>query len=101
MEVAPPADADADGEWRTALIDRFASVRAFVALLCETIEFGATAQTAGVLAAMTDLPRLLDARATTTVPAGYLSMPGASPRTCPAGWWRRLVFKPDRPPRHG
>jgi hypothetical protein len=33
LEVAPPADADPDGEWRTALIDRFASVRAFVPLL--------------------------------------------------------------------
>ena len=37
MEVAPPADADPDGEWRIALVERFASVRAFVALLCETI----------------------------------------------------------------
>ena len=38
-----------DGEWRTALVDRFASVRAFVPLLCEAIEFGATAQAAGCL----------------------------------------------------
>src|SRR6266545_6819943 len=42
LDIAPPADADPDGEWRTALIDRFASVRAFVPLFCETIEFGAT-----------------------------------------------------------
>jgi hypothetical protein len=34
VDLAPPADADPDGEWRTALIDRFASVRAFVPLLC-------------------------------------------------------------------
>ena len=72
LEVAPPADADPDGEWRTALVERFASVRAFVPLLCETIEFGATAQAVGILKAMTDLPGLLDARATTAVPAGYL-----------------------------
>jgi hypothetical protein len=30
LEVAPPADADPDGEWRTALVERFAAVRAFV-----------------------------------------------------------------------
>ena len=98
-DIAPPADADPDGEWRAALIDRFASVRAFVPLLCETIEFGATAQAAGVLAAMTDLPGLLDARATSAVPAGYLDARRVADDVVPAGWWRRLVFKPDRP--HG
>lgn len=72
MEVAAPADADVDGEWRTALIDRYASVRAFVALFCEAIDFGATAQAARILAAMKDLPGLLEARTTTAVPAGYL-----------------------------
>ncbi|MBA3748360.1 MAG: Tn3 family transposase, partial [Solirubrobacterales bacterium] len=97
MEVAPPADADPDGEWRTALVDRFASVRAFAALLCETIEFGATAQAAGVLAAMNTLPGLLDARATVAVPTGYLDARRVAEDVVPAGWWRRLVYSADRP----
>jgi len=97
LEVAPPADADPDGEWRTALIDRFASVRAFVPLLCQTIEFGATTQAAGILEAMTDLPRLLDARATTAVPAGYVDARRIADDVVPAGWWQRLVFSAGRP----
>jgi TnpA family transposase len=97
LEVAPPADADPDGEWRTALIDRFASVRAFVALLCETIAFGATAQAAQVLTAMKDLPGLLEARATTAIPAGYLDARRVAEDVVPAGWWRRLVYSTGRP----
>jgi hypothetical protein len=97
LEVAPPADADPDGEWRTTLVDRFASVRAFVPLLCKTIEFGATAQAAGVLGAMADLPALLDARATTAIPAGYLDARRVADAIVPAGWWRRLVYSAGRP----
>jgi hypothetical protein len=90
-------DADPDGEWRTTLVDRFASVRVFVPLLCETIEFGATAQADGVLEAMADLPRLLDARATTAIPAGYLDARRVADDVVPAGWWLRLVYATDRP----
>ena len=97
LEVAAPADADPDGEWRTTLVERFASVRAFVPLLCETIEFGATAQAAGILAAMADLPALLDARATPAVPAGYLDARRVADDVVPAGWWRRLVYSEGRP----
>ena len=97
LDIAPPADADPDGEWRTALIDRFASVRAFVPLFCETIEFGATAQAADILTAMADLPGLLDARATTAIPAGYLDARRIADDVVPAGWWRRLVYSAGRP----
>jgi TnpA family transposase len=97
MDVAPPPDGDADGEWRAALLDRYASVRAFVPMLCETIEFGATADAAGVLSALRDLPRLLDARAPRAVPAGYLDVRRVALDVVPAGWWQRLVFKPNRP----
>lgn len=97
LEVAPAADADRDGEWRTALIDRFASVRAFVALLCETIASGATAQVAQVLTAMKDLPGLLEARATVAVPAGYLDARRVAEDVVPAGWWQRLVYSTGRP----
>jgi hypothetical protein len=97
LDIAAPADADPDGEWRTTLVDRFASVRVFVPLLCETIEFGATAQAAGVLTAMADLPALLDTRATTAIPAGYLDARRVAEDVVPAGWWRRLVYSEDRP----
>ena len=97
MEVAQPPDADPDGEWRAALVDRYASVRAFVPTLCETIRFGATADAAGLLSALRDLPRLLDARATRAVPAGYLDVRQVAIDAVPAGWWQRLVFKPNRP----
>jgi hypothetical protein len=96
-EVAQPPDADADGEWRAALVDRYASVRAFVPMLRETIEFGATADAAGVLSALRDLPRLLAARVSRAVPAGYFDARQVAVDVVPAGWWRRLVFKPDRP----
>jgi hypothetical protein len=97
LEVAQPPDADPDGEWRAALVDRYASVRAFVPMLCKTIESGATADAAGVLSALRDLPRLLDARANRAVPAGYLDARQVAVDVIPAGWWRSLVLKPDRP----
>src|SRR5450755_3399272 len=96
-EVALPPDADADGEWRSALVERYASIRAFVPMLRGTITFAATADAAGVLSALRDLPRLLDARATKAVPVGYLDARQVAVDVVPAGWWRRLVFKPDRP----
>jgi hypothetical protein len=71
-EIAPPPGADPGGEWREALVDRFASVRAFVPMLASSIEFGAIDAAAPVLAAMRELPALLDLRATGKVPAGYL-----------------------------
>jgi len=97
LEVAAPADADPDGEWRSALVERFASVRAFVPLLCETIEFGATAQAASILTAMADLPRLLDARAMTAIPAGFLDARRVADDVVPPGWWQRLVYSEGRP----
>ena len=97
LDIAAPADADPEGEWRTTLVDRFASVRAFVPLLCKTIEFGATAQAAGILEAMTDLPALLDAPATTAIPAGYLDARRVADDVVAAGWWRRLVYSEGRP----
>jgi Asp-tRNA(Asn)/Glu-tRNA(Gln) amidotransferase A subunit family amidase len=96
-EVAQPPDADPDGEWRAALVDRYASVRAFVPMLCETIEFGATADAAGVLSALRDLPRLLDARASRAVPAGYLDARQVAVDVVPAGWWRVWCSSPIDP----
>lgn len=72
-DVLPPPDADPDGEWRAALVQRFPAVRGFVPLLTGTITFGATAQGAPVLAALQALPELLASR-TSRVPGGYLDV---------------------------
>lgn len=96
-EVLPPLDADPDGEWRAALVERFASVRGFVPLLCEVVEFGATADAARVLHALKGLPELLEARPSKRVPAGWLDARRVDVDVVPAGWWRRLVFTPGRP----
>ena len=93
----PPKDTDAGGEWRASLVERYAVVRQFVPLLCRTIELGSTAEAAEVLDALRRLPELLEARATKRVPAGYLDASRVDLGVVPAGWWRRLVFSPERP----
>jgi TnpA family transposase len=95
-EVVPPPGDDPDGEWRGALVERFAVVRRFVAKLVATIEFGATAEATPVLDALRALPELLDARPTKQIPVGYLDVRRVAVDVVPAGW-RRLVFKPGRP----
>ncbi|MDQ2728994.1 MAG: hypothetical protein M3Y91_14315 [Actinomycetota bacterium] len=72
-------------------------VRPFVALMCRTVELGATAEAAPVLIAFQGLPDLLEARATKRIPAGYLDASKVAVAVVPAGWWRPLVFPPDRP----
>lgn len=49
IDVAPPPDADPDGEWRQRLVTRYPSVRGFVPLLCEVIDFDATVEAAPML----------------------------------------------------
>ena len=93
----PPPDADPAGEWRAELIERYAVVRSFVPQLCRTIEFGGTAEAASTLDALRQLPELLEARATKRVPAGWLDATRIASDVVPAGWWRQLVFPPDRP----
>jgi hypothetical protein len=60
--MVPPLDADDDGPMRALLAARIATVSGFVKILTEVIAFGATADGMQVLAAMKDLPRLLDGR---------------------------------------
>jgi hypothetical protein len=67
--VAPP-DADDDGLMRALLSARIATVSGFVKILTEVIAFGATADGMQVLAAMKDLPRLLDGRRAKNLIAG-------------------------------
>ncbi len=96
-DALPPPGADPDGEWRAALVDRFASVRGFVPLLSQRIEFGATEQGTPVLEALRALPDLLAARPSKRVPAGWLDERKVAAEVVPGGWWRRLVFPTNRP----
>jgi TnpA family transposase len=96
-EILPPADADTDGEWRAHLVERMATIRGFVPLLCQVIEFGATADAAPVLYAVNGLPELLDARLGRKVAAGFLDARRIQVEVVPSGWRQRLVFPKDRP----
>ncbi|OJF14078.1 hypothetical protein BG844_11705 [Couchioplanes caeruleus subsp. caeruleus] len=96
-EILPPVDADPDGEWRAHLLERMATVRGFVPLLCQVIEFGATADAAPVLYAVNGLPELLDARQGRKVAAGFLDARRIEVEVVPSGWWQRLVFPKERP----
>ena len=97
QETAPPADADPRGVWRAGIVDRYAAVRGLVKLLCQVIEFGATTDARPVLTAMQNLPALLEARPSKRVPTGWLDARRADVDLVPPGWWRQLVFPPDRP----
>ncbi|PZS27965.1 MAG: Tn3 family transposase [Pseudonocardiales bacterium] len=97
VEVAPPPDADPDGEWRQRLVTRYPSVRGFVPLLCQVIDFDATAEATEVLAALQALPDLLQTRPSVRVPAGFLDARRVEVEVVPPGWWQRLVFTEDRP----
>lgn len=42
FELTPPLDSDADAAWRAMLVTRFGTVRPFLRLLVEAVDFGAT-----------------------------------------------------------
>jgi TnpA family transposase len=88
-EFVPDQDADDDAEWRAELVKRYASVRGFIGLLVEVVDFGAVEAGAAILAAVRRLPALLGRRRLVAEDiAGGLV----------AGSWRRLVYgNPDLP----
>jgi hypothetical protein len=96
-ELAPPVDADPDGEWRARLVERYRTVRGFLPLLCQVITFDATPAATPVLEAMRALPDLVTARSTSRVPSGYLDARKANLELIPPGWWQRLALPADRP----
>jgi TnpA family transposase len=96
-EFTPPVGAGPDGEWRAQVVERFATVRGFIRMLCQVIEFGATADAVRVVKAMQALPKLIDAGETVRVPKGYLDARKIDVGLVPGGWWDRLVFPRDRP----
>ncbi|MGH3755630.1 MAG: DUF4158 domain-containing protein [Pseudonocardiaceae bacterium] len=94
-DSVPPPDADRDGEFRAGLVDKIATVRGFLPLLCEHIEFGSTQAANPVLTAMKDIGPLIK-------PVGPpsrkpLSRQAIDPSVV-TGSWKRLVFdKPGLP----
>ncbi|MGH7920892.1 MAG: Tn3 family transposase, partial [Candidatus Dormibacteraceae bacterium] len=96
FDIAPPAAADPDGEWRAELVDRIATVRGFLPRLTEVIDFDASAEGVPVLQAMRELPTLLAAKPTKRIPAGQLAADRIVDDLV-AGSWRRLVYRPDLP----
>jgi TnpA family transposase len=86
-EIVPPLGADHDIEAREGLTAKIATVRPFLALLCETIDFRATTQAGPVLAAMKDAGRLAGAQGALSVKEVNASLV--------TGSWKRLVF--DKP----
>jgi hypothetical protein len=85
-DIEPPPDADDDGQMRALLAARIATVSGFVKILTEVIAFGATAEGMQVLAAMKDLPRLLDGRRSKNLTADDVDA------DLVRGSWIRLVF---------
>lgn len=87
LALAPPDDAEADNAWRAELVKRFPSVRPFLPLLTEVIEFGAVEAGEVILDAVCQLPELLRRRKVSK---------GEVPQELVVGSWRRLVFEnPD------
>jgi hypothetical protein len=90
-EMVPPPDAEAEADdWRAELVGRFATVSGFIKQLTPVIEFGANAEGAAVLAAMTKLPDVLAYR-TRQPPASLVPASLIDADVVP-GPWKRLVF---------
>ncbi|MDQ6899618.1 MAG: Tn3 family transposase, partial [Candidatus Dormibacteraeota bacterium] len=90
LELAPPADEEADDLWRAELVKRYPTVRPFLPLLTEMIDFGAVDAGQGILDAIRRLPELMGRRKVRVDDVASELVTGA---------WRRLVFQaPDAEP---
>lgn len=88
-ENVPAADVDEGDDWRTELVKRFPTVSGFCKVLTRVVTFGANAEGARVLAAMTGLADVLAHRSRLTAPligAHLVDVDVVS------GPWKRLVF---------
>lgn len=89
--VVPDTDGDDDAEWRAELVARYGTVRGFIRLLVEVIDFGAVEAGAPVMKALNQLPDLIGRK---KVGAEEVSTELVT------GSWRRLVFANPNVP-HG
>ncbi|CAL2074283.1 protein of unknown function [Streptomyces murinus] len=83
FELAPPIDSDADAAWRSMLVTRFPTVRPFLALLVQVVDFGATPKGLPVLKALESLPDLMGRKKVG---------PDEIDTSLLVGSWRRLVL---------
>ena len=83
LELTPPPDSDADEAWRAQLVNRFNTVRPFLAVLTDVVRFEATAEGAPVLAGLRKLPGLIGRKKVT---------PEEIDTELLVGSWRRLVL---------
>ncbi|GAB2488479.1 hypothetical protein GCM10027187_64630 [Streptosporangium sandarakinum] len=77
-------DPDADAGWRAQLLERYATVRGFVALLAEVVPWGATRAGAPIVEALRRLPRV---QARRKPDAEHIDV-----ALLADGGWRRLVL---------
>ncbi|MFH5227597.1 DUF4158 domain-containing protein [Antrihabitans spumae] len=94
-ELVPAGDAELNGRRLEELAGRLATVRPFLPLMMRTIEFGATADGAPVLKAMTTLADLLTTKS--KLPATYLDARRVD-HDLITGGWSRLIYREGRPP---
>ena len=83
FELAPPIDSDTDEAWRSMLVTRFPTVRPFLALLVQVVDFGATPEGLPVLKALKSLPDLMGRKKVS---------PDEIDTSLLTGSWRRLVL---------
>lgn len=81
----PSTEDDGDLEWRTELVDRYATVKPFIEQLAAVIPWGATAAGSPIVPAVKALPRVTAARK-----PGVEHIKGFQDLV--TGSWRRLVF---------
>jgi TnpA family transposase len=82
-ELVPDDGGDGDAEWRRELVARYGTVRGFIGLLVEVIDFGAAGAGAEVVKALRQLPELTGRK---KIGAEEVA------RDLVTGSWRRLVF---------
>lgn len=86
LELVPPPDEEADGAWRAELTKRYQTIRPFLPVLTEVIEFGSVEGGEPVVEAVRHLPELL---------ARKKVMRKEISSSLVTGTWRRLVYAPS------
>jgi hypothetical protein len=90
FELTPPLDSDAGEAWRAMLVTRFATVRPFLKLLVEVVDFGATPEGLPVLKALTSLPDLMGPKKVGPAEIDTDLLPGS--------WLRLVLSAPHQEP---
>lgn len=85
LQMLPSTEDDDDLEWRVELVDRYGTVRGFVAMLASVIPWGSTAAGAPIVAALKALPTLMTRKKPST---GHIR----GFEELVVGSWRRLVY---------